>query len=120
MPNPQMILLGLIGLSYLLILGVLITGILQLVQKNSASLKVMHRWAVIPTIFFWILVHIVAILLTKMVLVTFLLFLALAFAGALSGWLVKPGARRIMHMVFGVMTFLLFTLFIFRFLLVAA
>ncbi|MDP8224131.1 MAG: hypothetical protein P9L99_12285 [Candidatus Lernaella stagnicola] len=120
MPNLNMVLLGLIGLTYLMLLGVAITGALQLVQRDNKSLRAIHRWSAVPAVVFWALVHVVAIFIKSKMLVTFLLFLALVFAGALTGWLVKPGWRRAMHIVLGVATFLLFTLFIFVNLMTAA
>jgi len=120
MPNIQLFLPGLIGLTYLVLLGMAITGLLQLVQKESVSLKAVHRWAAVLVVAFGALVHLVAIVVKTKMLVTFILFLALIFAGALSGWLVKPGWRRLTHIVLGAATFLLFTLFIFVNLVTAA
>jgi hypothetical protein len=123
MLNPQLLLLGLVALTYLLILGVLVTGLLLLVQKNSDSLKLIHRWAVVPAIFLWVLVHFGAILVAKKPLFaagTFLLFLLMVFGGAFTGMRLQPGFRRAVHVGFGALTFLLFTVFIFRFLLAPA
>jgi len=53
-------------------------------------------------------------------LVSFVMFLMLTFAGGFSGWTAKPGARRVVHVVLGSATFLLFTAFVFRFLLAGA
>lgn len=113
MPNLQLVMPGLIGLTYLVLMGLAITGLLQLVQKDSLSLKAVHRWAAVPAVAFGAMVHLLAIMVKTKMLVTFVLFLALVFAGALSGWLVKPGWRRLAHIVLGVATFLLFTMFIF-------
>jgi uncharacterized membrane protein len=120
MPNLQLVLPGLIGLTYLLLLGITITGLLKLVQPGSTSLRAIHRWATVPTVGLWVLVHLVALLLKTKMVPTFLLFVALVFGAALTGWLVKPGARRVTHIVLGTIVFLLFTAFIFLNLVTAA
>jgi hypothetical protein len=123
MPNPRLIQIGLIGLSYLLLLGVLATGALQLVQKGSAALKTAHRWAAVLTLAFYTMAQTVIILLPNGAvyhLFTFLLFVLMTFGAAFSGWESKPGARKAIHLVMGAATFLMFTFFIFRFLLAAA
>lgn len=124
-PLPFLVIL--IGLNYLLLLALFITGLLKLVQKDNPTLRAAHRWAAIPAIVTWILVHITAHLaihdpneLRIKVLISFLLFLVLVFGGALTGWRSKPGARRALHMVLGALTFLLFTAFLFRVILLAA
>ncbi len=120
MPNMNFILLGLIGLTYLLLLGIAISGALLIVQRDNKSVRSIHHWAAVPTVVFWALVHIVAILIKTKTLATFLLFLALVFAAAMTGRLIKPGWRRAVHIIMGATTFLLFTLFIFMNLVTAA
>ncbi len=124
MPNLQMIFFRLIALSYMLILIVTITGFLKLVLRENATIKIIHKFAVPPSILFWVLVMYGAIAYNAgkvITLVTFFtLFLALVFGGALTGWLVKPGLRRVLHMILSSLTFLLFTYFIFGVMLARA
>lgn len=124
MPNLQMIFFGLIALSYMLILIVTITGFLKLLLHENATIKIIHKFAVPPSILFWVLVMYGAIAFSAGKVVTlltyFTLFLALVFGGALTGWLVKPGVRKVIHIFFGGLTFLLFTYFIFGVMLVRA
>jgi hypothetical protein len=119
------LLLGFVALDYLLTLALLVSGVLQLVQKDSVSLRIIHRWSAIPAIVLWALVHAAILALPNNPaamgrLVSFVMFLMLAFAGGFSGWTAKPGARRVVHVALGSATFLLFTAFVFRFLLAGA
>ena len=117
MPNLQMVFFGLIALSYMLILIITITGFLKMLLSGNTTIKIIHKFAVPPTILFWVLVVYGAIAYNACKVVTlityFTLFLALVFGGALTGWLVKPGVRKVMHIFFGALTFLLFTYFLF-------
>jgi len=121
MPNPLVLFYGLIAFNYLLILFVTITGLLKLVMKDNSSIRIIHKWAVPPAVFFWIMV----IYASNLAMwqqpfkrdVLFTLFLVLVFGGAMTGWLVRPGARRVLHMVLGALTFVSHTFYVFFILL---
>jgi hypothetical protein len=122
MPNVRPLLYGLVGLDFLLLLSLLVTGVLQLVQKDSAALRIVHRWSAILAIALCALVHAAVLAFAYPVvfrLISFVEFLALTFVAGFSGWTAKPGVRRILHVVLGSATFLLFTAIIFRFVLAA-
>ncbi len=116
----------LIGLNYLLLLTLFMTGLLKLFQKDNPTLRAAHRWAAIPAIITWILVQATAPLAIHNLnefrlplVISFLLFVALVFGGAMTGWRSKPGVRSVLHKVLGALTFLVFTAFLFRVILLA-
>jgi len=121
MINVIKIFYGLIVLSYLLILGITITGLLKLALKENTTLRLIHKYATPPAIFFWILVMYGAILAAagRPVMLAMLLTLeiSLVFGGALTGWLAHSNLRRMLHMILGGCTFAFYTYFIFAFLL---
>ena len=124
MPNITMVFFGLIALAYLLILAITVTGLLKLAIKESATLRMIHKFAVPPAIVLWAMVVYGAFYAMPgkpaMLSLLFTLFVSLTFAGGITGWLVKEGMRRILHMVLGGLTFGLFTYFIFGVMLAQA
>ena len=114
---------GLIGLAYIIVLGITITGLLKLVFKENTSLKIIHKFAVPPAILLWIMsMYGAQAIPQKPVLRVLLLtlFLLLVFGSSLTGWLMTTRIRRVGHMIFGGITFLAFTYFIFFFILANA
>ncbi len=118
MPNPLMIVFGMIGLTYIIVLAVTVSGLVKLALKDNGSVKLIHKWAVPPAIVLWMIVVYGAILIVpgkKAVLgLLFTLFVMLVFAGALTGWLANSKRRQLVHMILGGATFALFTYFIFN------